>query len=230
MLVKRSTTFFILLNFRKYTKKRRLFAKTCGSTQRFHPIYFLILQPYLTGINNTMRYLSLAFTFCLLFSSCATHKICTPEQKHIVGHYEYVHSWDYTAPDKQKMHCDETGTLDFYDNGTFADTALQHHKLVLRDPSSRMYDFNYRCLGNWKVENHQFMFNELSEGFVMEYIDSVSNHDQAVFAQSIAKQSTPNSMRWFTFQIERLDRKWFIWSYTYPDGRKGTWEMRRKKQ
>jgi len=164
------------------------------------------------------------------FTSCSTTRILQPEQQHIVGHYKYTHSWDYTGPDKQKMHCDETGTLDFYADGTYADTALQHHTLVLRVPSSRQYDFNYRCQGSWKVEEHQFLFNELAEGFVMDPIAEQLSDEQLAYAQKIAKQSTPNSKRWFTFKIERLDKQWFIWSYTYPDGRTDYWEMRRARK
>ena len=36
--------------------------------------------------------------------------------------------------------------------------------------------------------------------------------------------------RWFTFDIERLDEEWFIWTYTYPNGRKDSWEMKRVRQ
>lgn len=165
----------------------------------------------------------------LSLTNCSTQKILMPESQHIVGHYRYVHSWDYAGPNKEKMHCDEEGTLDFHNDGTYADSAVQHHLCTKSDTCILKYDFNYRCIGNWKVENHLFLFNELAEEFVMEYLAKQASEEQQEFAQRIAAQSTPDSKRWISFEIERLDRHWFVWSYTYPDGHKDLWEMKRVK-
>ena len=50
------------------------------------------------------------------------------------------------------------------------------------------------------------------------------------YADLIENKTLPNSSRWFTFDIERLDEEWFIWTYTYPNGRKDSWEMKRSQR
>ena len=163
-------------------------------------------------------------------------QILKPEGQHIPGHYEYTHSWDYAAPDGNgTIHCDETGTLDFYADGTFADTALQHHTLHTRnmvkdggdkDTSSYIFNFMYYCQGRWGVENGKFRFCEHAEGFDMVLQNKNATPEIVEYADMIEKKTLPNSSRWFTFDIERLDNEWFIWTYTYPNSRKDSWEMR----
>lgn len=163
----------------------------------------------------------------------------------IPGTYNYEHSWDYKAPDGNgTIHCDEEGTLRFNADGTYTDDAVQYHSLTLNEtirvPKSQEGDsviligcgfrFLYHCEGRWKVENGKFLFNEMSEGFSMTSMDDTNRSQWFVdYGAKIVEHTIPNSDRWFTFDIERLDRKWFIWSYTYPNGRKDTWEMHRVK-
>lgn len=163
----------------------------------------------------------------------------------IPGTYNYEHSWDYKAPDGNgTIHCDEEGTLRFNADGTYTDDAVQYHSLTLNEticvPKSREDDsviligsgfrFLYHCEGRWKVENGKFLFNEMSEGFSMTSMDDTNRSQWFVdYGDEIVSHSRPNSDRWFTFDIEQLDSKWFIWSYTYPNGRKDTWEMHRVK-
>ena len=170
-------------------------------------------------------------------------QILKPEEQHIPGHYEYVHSWDYAAPDGNgTIHCDETGTLDFYADGTFADTAVQSHRMRMKTPVKTVlgwlspdtaeidrYGFNYMyyCQGQWRVEDGKFLFAEHAEGFHMDLLDQSVNDWIIYYANLIEKKTLPNSSRWFTFDIERLDDEWFIWTYTYPNGRKDSWEMKR---
>ncbi len=167
-------------------------------------------------------------------------QIQTPEEQHIPGHYEYTHSWDYAAPDGNgTIHCDETGTLDFYPDGTFADTALQHHTLSTKiresegwraettETETYLFNFMYYCQGQWRVERGKFLFCEHAEGFDMVPQNESPDQWTAYYADLIEKKTLPNSSRWFTFDIERLDNEWFIWTYTYPNGRKDSWEMKR---
>ena len=169
-------------------------------------------------------------------------QILKPEAQHIPSHYEYTHSWDYAAPDgKGTIHCDETGTLDFYADGTYADTAIQHHTLRLNtlvktvipdtmETAFHIFDFLYYCQGNWRVENGKFLFSEHAEGFHMDLMNEFVNSWTVNYANKIVKKTLPNSSRWFTFDIERLDNEWFIWTYTYPNGRKDSWEMMRVRR
>ena len=162
----------------------------------------------------------------------------------IPGTYNYEHSWDYKAPDGNgTIHCDEEGTLRFKADGTYVDDAVQYHELTMNDSISVKttkgewktiggwtFYFGYHCEGRWRVEEGKFLFNEMSEGFSMGSMQSVNWSNWCPeYEAKIVAHSTPNSARWFTFDIERLDDEWFIWSYTYPDGRKDTWEMKRVK-
>lgn len=176
----------------------------------------------------------------------ANAQILKPEQLHIPGHYEYVHAWDYPAPDGNgTIHCDETGTLDFYTDGTFADTAIQHHqyypatsvKVVQSDRSPDTmelthyeFKYNYYCQGLWRVEKGKFLFSEHAEGFHMDFLNKPASHWARYYADIIENKTRPNSSRWFTFDIKRLDEEWFIWTYTYPNGRIDSWEMKRTRQ
>ena len=186
-----------------------------------------------------MRRLFCASLLALLptLSHCQIQK---PEEQHIPSHYVYTHSWDYAAPDGNgTIHCDETGTLDFYADGTYADTALQHHYLRTKvresegwraetaESETYQFDFMYYCQGRWRVENGKFLFCELAEGFDMVLQNDSADQWTAYYADLIENKTLPNSSRWFTFDIERLDEEWFIWTYTYPNGRKDSWEMKR---
>ena len=190
------------------------------------------------------RFLILVAFALFLLTACTANKNFSRADKRIPGTYNYEHSWDYKAPDGNgKIHCDEQGTLRFYADGTYTDDAIQHHSLTMKDSihiktmkgewdtiGGWNFQFGYHCEGRWRVENGKFLFNEMSEGFSMGSLESVIWSNWVLeYAAKIVEHSTPNSDRWFTFDFERLDNEWFIWSYTYPNGRKDTWEMQRVK-
>lgn len=190
-------------------------------------------------MNRVVVFLLLVFAF----SACGVHREFANAEKKIPGTYNYVHSWNYKAPDGNgTIHCDELGTLRFYADGTYVDDAVQYHTLTMNDSilvpvgfggdsttiAGSGFKYLYHCEGHWRVENGHFLFNELAEGFSMTNVDncrwSIWSDE---YAALIAAHTTPNSNLWFTFDFERLDKEWFIWSYTYPNGRKDTWDMQR---
>ena len=179
-----------------------------------------------------------------LMLSAVTYCCVAQNADLIPGTYNYEHSWDYKAPDGNgTIHCDEKGTLRFKADGTYKDDAIQYHTLAMNDSiriktmkgewttiSGWRFDFGYHCKGRWRTEEGKFLFNELAEGFSMGSLASVIWSNWFIeYSSKIVEHSTPNSDRWFTFDIERLDNEWFVWSYTYPNGRKDTWEMHRVK-
>lgn len=189
------------------------------------------------------RNILIILSFCLLVS-CTSQKKQINAEKQIPGTYNYEHSWDYKAPDGNgKIHCDEQGTLRFYADGTYVDDAMQCHKLKMDSAicvknfkgeidtiDGCGFNYIYHCVGRWRVKDGKFLFNEMSEGFSMELRESTKWSEWfADYSASIVEHTIPNSDRWFTFDIERLDKEWFIWSYTYPNGRKDTWDMQRVK-
>ena len=190
-----------------------------------------------------MRKIVLSFLFLLC---CLTSRAQQQDWDYslIPGTYNYEHSWDYKAPDGNgTIHCDEQGTLRFHADGTYTDDAVQIHYLTMKDSIRVMnskgkwdtiggwqFQFLYHCEGHWRVESDKFLFNEMSEGFSMDSMEGVIWSNWFIeYATKIVEHSTPNSDRWFTFDFERLDNEWFIWSYTYPNGRKDTWDMQRVK-
>ena len=192
----------------------------------------------------TVVFLILMSTVCLL-SSCRSNRNFSRAEKKIPGIYRYDHSWDYKDPDGNgTIHCDEHGSLVFNADGTYVDNAIQYHSLTMKD-SIRVpngfdgdsitiggagFQYIYHCQGRWKVENGKFLFNEMSEDFSMGSIENIIWSSWWLeYSAKIVKHSWPNSERWFTFDFERLDNEWFIWSYTYPNGRKDTWDMERVK-
>lgn len=193
-----------------------------------------------------MNRIIIVILFSFLLVSCSSQKHFSKAEKQIPGTYNYEHSWDYKAPDGNgTIHCDEQGTLRFYTDGTYVDDAVQIHYLTMKD-SIRIpwgfsgdsntiggystFSFLYHCEGNWRVNDGKFLFNEKSEGFSMGLMNNVIPSEWFLdYSSQIVEHTIPNSKRWFTFDFERLDNEWFIWSYTYPNGRKDTWEMQRVK-
>ena len=94
------------------------------------------------------------------------------------------------------------------------------------------FDVDDRILTDWrftmaltKAQNGKVLgFMAIVAPTVLKQFD-LSN--PVYYADLIEKKTLPNSSRWFTFDIERLDNEWFIWTYTYPNGRKDSWEMKR---
>ncbi|MBP5515711.1 MAG: hypothetical protein J6X86_02060 [Bacteroidales bacterium] len=181
--------------------------------------------------NKQYYILAAILSFAFLLSACGVHGKFAKAEKKIPGYYKYSHSWDYPSPKGGgDMHCDETGVLIFYDDGTYYDTAYQTHYWTPADSATRVpFDYHYCCKGRWRVENDKFLFNEMAEGFVMDAVNEFPLEWYSDFSKKLVGRSTPRSDRWFSFDIERLDNEWFIWSYTYPNGRKDTWEMHRVK-
>lgn len=183
----------------------------------------------------------------LLLGNCATHRVLTPEEQMIPDYYRYLHSWDYPSPDGEgTIHCDEHGTIDFRPDGTYSDTAWQIcYVRKTTDSVFAVVNLLYACQGHWKVENHKFLFNEMAEDFTLDLVpnpicykesaslvDSIHSGEdntptEHYYAPLIKKHNTPDSKRWFSFDIRRLDRRWFVWTYTYPDGRVDSWDMKR---
>lgn len=164
----------------------------------------------------------------LLLASCGSSRDLRLH-KSIAGKYNYIHSWDYASPDGVgTMHCDEIGVLVFNPDSTYTDIAIQKHYHFLPDSTCDRYQMRYYCEGEWKVQDGKFLFCEHSENFALS-LQPLNNAPQVRrdFADLIRKQTTPNSQRWFTFDIERLDNEEFVWSYTDKKGNKTTWDMER---
>lgn len=182
------------------------------------------------------RRLEFLFLLGVVFAlfGCSTSRVLTPIEKHIAGYYEYDHAWDYTIKPLGQLRCEETGWLMFNPNGTFADLAVQNHYLTLPDSSKILFVYTYFCHGRWKVQDGKFLFSEHSQGFVLDEQEvriltsgDIPTNQLQDWSRQIVRNATPKDY-WYTFDIEHLDKKWFIWSYTYPKtGNKTLWHMHR---
>lgn len=164
----------------------------------------------------------------LLLSGCSLPRVLQPAQDHIPGHYRYDHSWDYNVKGL-KCHCDETGTLEFRADGTTEDHAVQTHTVISNGDTAR-YTFRFICHGGWKVTDGKFVFAEYPEGFVLDLTGSQPQASaQDTLPALIRAANTPQTVRWIQYDITKLTRHAFTWSYTYPDGHTDYWEMIRAR-
>ena len=85
-------------------------------------------------------------TFCAIVLSVVMMTACKSESPvvqtaPVEGHYTYQHGWNY---DVEEGHIDvhETGTMDFYPDGTALDSARQVYKVILNDGGVVTWVFN----------------------------------------------------------------------------------------
>lgn len=175
------------------------------------------------------------FIMVLSITSCRTeHGVSTLppwQKKYIPGFYEYTHSWTYPSPEGNfTITCYEEGSIEFYRNGHYVDNAVQYH--TANTPHATCWTYNYECHGGWDVVDSKFRFNERSQGFLMDLMGvsvdpSLDLEVVDRLSRKLVQRSTPNSNRWWDFDIRVLTSDEFTWSYTYPDGHIDYWEMHR---
>lgn len=166
--------------------------------------------------------------------SCATRHA----EPQIEGQYSYEHSFDYEL---QGNHLDvhETGTMDFYADGSAIDSARQVYEVTFQDGSKVMYSFNYVSPSRWSLDGEDFHFAGIKDEFRMEVLESfVLGYDND--GQDISTQMTESDPRWnfsqeiikvvsgsidyeYKFHLDTLSSTQMKWSFTYKDGHSDTW-------
>lgn len=144
----------------------------------------------------------------------------------VVGHYTYEHGWSYTTKEGH-FTAHETGTMDFYPDGTALDSAQQNYVV---DAGGKMHFlFNYISPSRWRVEGEDFYFAGIEESFRMEVLDmeTVEPDRATVLANSIIGNARGGIAREVKFHLDKLTDRELVWSYTYPDGHTDTWEFYR---
>jgi len=145
------------------------------------------------------------------------------------GHYYYQHGWNY---DIAEGHVDvhETGTMDFYPDGSALDSANQVYKVTLNEGGTVTWIFNYVSPGWWRIEGKDFYSSGDADSFRMELLEAKGDGcgEERDLAARIVKKVSAGIGRETKFNLAKLTKDELVWSYTYKDGHTDTWEFYRE--
>ena len=160
--------------------------------------------------------------FLIVAVSCCTAQNISAR---VPDHYTYEHAFNY---DLKGAHLDvhETGTMDFYPDGTALDSARQVYTATLQDGSMVTWVFNYVSPSKWRLDEEDFYFSGIKESFRMEVIEG--GDKEPGLAQEIIKVIGGSIDYEYKFHLDKLTDKKLQWSFTYRDGHSDTWEFYRE--
>ncbi len=170
------------------------------------------------------RHLFWVVSLLLMMSACDTQK--TPQ---VEGNYTYEHSFSYDM-DGNHFDVSETGTMDFYADGTALDSARQVYTVTLKDGRKVMWEYNYISPSRWRVEGDTLFFAGVKEGFRMEVVENENENqnENMELAQKIADTYRGGIDYEYKFHLDTLTAEKLQWSFTYRDGHSDTWTFYRK--
>lgn len=142
----------------------------------------------------------------------------------VEGHYTYQHSFNY---DLEGNHFDvsETGTMDFYADGTALDSARQVYTATLKDGRKVVWEYNYISPSRWRLEGKDLYFAGVKGKLRMEV---VGDCPESELAQRIANMYSRSIDYEYKFHLDTLTAEKLQWSFTYRDGHSDTWTFFRK--
>lgn len=145
------------------------------------------------------------------------------ETPQVEGHYTYEHAFNY---DYEGNHFDvsETGTMDFYADGTALDSARQVYNATLADGDTVTWMYNYISPSRWRLEGDTLFFAGAKEGFRMEVVEGEATE----LTQKIADTYSGSIDYEYKFHLDTLTAEKLQWSFTYRDGHSDTWQFYRK--
>ena len=152
----------------------------------------------------------------LLLAVCA----CGGRQKAATmeGLYTYGHSFNYDL-DGNHFEVSETGTMDFYADGTALDSARQVYTSTLANGDTATWVYNYISPSRWRLEGDTLHFAGTQEGFRMEVTEGTPTE----LAQRIADLYRGGIDYEYHFHLDTLTADRLQWSFTYRDGHSDTW-------
>lgn len=160
---------------------------------------------------------------CLLATLLFVVSACAPKQKtaQVEGHYTYGHAFNY---DYQGNHFDvsETGTMDFYADGSALDSACQVYTVTRPEGDTVTYVFNYVSPSCWSLDADTFFFAGNKESFRME----PDKEDE--LSQEIVKLVSGSIDYQYKFHLDSLTAEKMQWSFIYRDGHSDTWVFERE--
>jgi len=143
-----------------------------------------------------------------------------PVAPQVAGSYTYEHSFNY---DMEGNHFDvhETGTMDFYPDGTALDSARQVYDVTLQDGDTLTWVYNYISPSRWRLEGDTLYFAGTQEGFRME----VTEGELTELALRIADLYRGGIEYEYHFHLDTLTANLLQWSFTYRNGHSDTWRF-----
>lgn len=147
----------------------------------------------------------------------------------IEGHYTYEHAFSYDM-DGNHFDVSETGTMDFYADGTALDSARQVYNVTLADGDTVTWVYNYISPSRWRVDGDTLFFAGVKDGFRMEVIENENQNqnENMELAQKIADTYRRSIEYEYKFHIDTLTAEMLQWSFTYRDGHSDTWTFYRR--
>lgn len=167
-------------------------------------------------------------TYLIVAASCC---LAQHTSAMVPGHYTYQHAFAY---DLHGNHLDvhETGTMDFYPDGTALDSACQIYTATMEDGCEVTFVFNYISPSRWRLEGEDFYFAGIKETFRMELMKTDTGKCDSVraekLAQEIIKVISGSCDYEYKFHLDTLTDQKLQWSFTYRDGHSDTWEFYRE--
>lgn len=142
------------------------------------------------------------------------------------GQYTYEHAFNY---DMYGSHFDvsETGTMDFFADGTALDSARQVYTVTMPDSSMVTWVYNYISPSRWSLEGDTLHFAGIKDSFRMEVIEGECEPE---LAQKIIDLYSGGIDYEYQFHLDTLTAELLQWSFTYRDGHSDTWQFHRVKE
>ena len=165
------------------------------------------------------RQFGLCTALLLMLCACGTRH---PEPQ-MEGHYTYEHAFNYDM-DGNHFDVSETGTMDFYADGTALDSARQVYTVTLPDSSMVTWVYNYISPSRWNLAGDTLHFAGLKEGFRMEVLEGECELE---LAQKIIDIYSRGIDYEYLFHLDTLTAELLQWSFTYRDGHSDTWQFYR---
>lgn len=171
-------------------------------------------------------------TICMLVVVMLTTSACSRQNAAVTieGHYTYEHAFNYDM-DGNHFDVSETGTMDFYADGTALDSARQVYNVTLSDGDTVTWVYNYISPSRWHIDGDTLFFAGIKEDFRMEVIESENlNEDCVELAQKISDMYSRSIDYEYQFHIDTLTAEKLQWSFTYRDGHSDNWTFFRTKR
>ena len=162
----------------------------------------------------------------LLVGACTGSK--NPQME---GHYTYSHTFNYDM-DGNHFDVTETGTMDFYADGTALDSARQVYNVTLADGDTTMWMYNYISPSRWRLEGDTLFFAGIKESFRMEVSPESGELEPALsdLAGKIISAYSGSIDYEYRFHLDTLTAEKLQWSFTYRDGHRDTWTFIRSEK
>ena len=163
-----------------------------------------------------------ALLAAILLTVCA----CTPSQKsqQIEGHYTYEHAFNYDI-EGNHLEVSETGTMDFFSDGTALDSARQVYTATLAEDNTVTWVYNYISPSIWHLDGDTLFFAGIKDQFRMTVTEGGEDID---LPQKIIDIYSGSIDHEYKFIIDTLSSEKLQWSFTYRDGHTDTWKFFRQ--